>query len=205
MPMTSEQYTDWLTVARRYSRVAPEAEDLLHDALLVAAGADRLDLTDEANRRWLTGVIRNQAAFRARSAVRQRQREEAVASGADATLQEPLATARAALGVQSLPRSAQSVLALALHGLGRDEICAVLGLSATAFRQRLVTLRRGLGRLPDAYQREALALAYARRQRRADDLALGLIRRALLARVRVAPGVGTHDPDGHLLVLAHKI
>jgi len=81
--MTSEQYTDWLAVARRYSRVAPEAEDLLHDALLTAAGADRLDLTDEDNRRWLTGVIRNQAAFRARSAVRQRQREGAVASGVE--------------------------------------------------------------------------------------------------------------------------
>jgi len=67
-----------------------------------------------------------------------------------------------------------------------------------------VTLRRGLGRLPESYQREALALAYARRQRRADDLALGMIRRVLTARARVAPGLGTHGPDGHLFVLAQK-
>ncbi|MEL6617162.1 MAG: sigma factor [Bacteroidota bacterium] len=200
--MTPEQYADWLAVARRYSRVPPEAEDLLHDALLAAAAADRLDLTDEANRRWLTGVIRNQAAFRARTATRQRRREQAVASGAEIAVSEPLATDQDAVGLGSLPPSARSVAALALHGLGREEICAVLGLSATAFRQRLVTLRRGLGRLPDDLRREALALAYARRQRRADDLALGLIRRALLAQVRGASGVGTHDPDGHLFVIA---
>lgn len=202
--MTPEQYAAWLSVARRYSRVASEAEDLLHDALLDAAAAGRLDLSDESDRRWLTGVIRNRAAFRARSAVRQRQRERAVASGAETDHPAPDSwpEAREAFGLGALPRSARSVAALALHGLGREEICAVLGLSATAFRQRLVVLRRGLGRLPDGLRREALALAYARRQRRADDLALGLLRRALLAQVRRASGVGTHDPDGHLFVIA---
>ena len=96
------------------------------------------------------------------------------------------------------------MLALALHGQTRDEICRTLGLSATAFRQRLVAVRRGLGRLPDELRREALALGYARRHVRADDLALGLVRRALLARLHVAPGLGTHDPDGHLIVLGDE-
>jgi len=202
--VTPEQYSRWLAVARRHTRVASEAEDLLHDALLAAAHADRLDLEDEANRRWLTGVLRRHAAFQARSAVRRRQREADAAPDELASTDASPLDAWAALELAALPRSARSVLALALHGLTRDEICAVLDLSATAFRQRLVTLRRGLGRLPDDLQREALALAYARRLSRADDLALGLIRRALLARLRVAPGVGTHDPDGHLLVLGQK-
>ena len=202
--MTAEQYPTWLAVARRHSRVAQEAEDLLHDALLAAASAGRLDLDEPDNRRWLTGVIRNQAALRARSAVRRRDREHRAASDAFVDPADEVGGAWAGLGLDALPRSARSVLVLALHGLGRDEVCAALGLSATAFRQRLVTLRRGLGRLPDDVQRQALALAYARRQSRADDLALGLLRRALLARVRAAPGLGTHDPDGHLLVLGHE-
>ncbi|MEM0964275.1 MAG: hypothetical protein AAGK21_17240, partial [Bacteroidota bacterium] len=63
--MTSAHYTDWLAVARRHSRVVSEAEDLLHDALLIAASAGRIDLDVADNRRWLSGVIRNQAAFRA--------------------------------------------------------------------------------------------------------------------------------------------
>ncbi len=202
--MTPEQYADWLAVARRHSRVASEAEDLLHDALIAAADADRLDLADERHRRWLTGTLRNLAAFRARSAVRRKQREAAQAPPEDATPPAPLLGAEGSLARSGLPRSARSVLALALHGLRRDEICAILGLSDAAFRQRLVTLRRGLDRLPETSRQEALALAYARRQSRGDDLALGLIRRALLARSATAPGLGTHDPDGHLLVLGHK-
>ncbi|MEM1056618.1 MAG: sigma factor [Bacteroidota bacterium] len=199
--MTPAHYTDWLAVARRHSRVASEAEDLLHDALIIAAAASRLDLDDESNRRWLTGVIRNQAAFRARSAVRRRQREAATTPDDRQEPTDTLADANAAFHIDGMPPSARRVLVLALHGLRRDEICAVLGISGTAFRQRLVTVRRRLGALPESVQREALALAYARRQSRADDLALGLIRRALLARTQVAPGIGTHDPDGHLLVI----
>ncbi|MEO0556731.1 MAG: transcriptional regulator [Bacteroidota bacterium] len=200
--MTSDQYAEWLAVARRHTRVANEAEDLLHEALIAAAKAGRLDLTEAANRRWLNGVLRRQAAFLARTAVRRRQREEvSVASDELVTAPEALVGTWGSLGLETLPRSIRSVLALALHGLRRDEICAVLGISSTAFRQRLVALRKRLGPLPEDLQREALALAYARRQARADDLALGLIRRALFASSRVAPGLGTHDPDGHLFVL----
>ncbi|MEM1116343.1 MAG: transcriptional regulator [Bacteroidota bacterium] len=195
--MTSEHHAHWLAVARRHTRVATEAEDLLHDALLIAAAAGRLDLDEEANRRWLTGVIRKQAAFHARSAVRRKRREATASEEAHPALPEAV---RTSFRLGGLAPSVRSVLALALHGLRRDEICAVLGISAAAFRQRLVALRRAIGPLPDDLRREALALAYARQRSRADDLALGLIRRALLARARVAPGLGTHDPDGHLLI-----
>ena len=201
--MTPAQYNTWLSVARRHSRVADEAEDLLQDALLIAVRAGRVDLDDESNRRWLTGVVRNQAAMRARSAVRRRQRETAAAPEPSVE-PEPVTGAWADLGLDALPRSARSVLALALHGQTRDEICRTLELSSTAFRQRLVAVRRSLGRLPDDLQREALAVAYARQHSRADDVALGLMRRALLARLRVAPGLGTHDPDGHLIVLGDE-
>ena len=200
--MTPEKYTDWLAVARRHSRVASEAEDLLHDGLLAAAAAGRLDLAAPANRRWLAGALRRQAAFHARSAVRRRRRDAEAASDDAVVPPDPPDREHEAFGLGGLPRSARSVAVLALHGLGRDEICAVLGLAPTAFRQRLVALRRGLGAPPDGLQREALALARARRLSRAGNLALGLVRRALLARARVSPGMGTHDPDGHLLVFA---
>lgn len=36
---------------------------------------------------------------------------------------------------------------------------------------------------------------------RSADLPFGLIRRALKAAMRVGDGLGTHDPDGHLLLI----
>ena len=203
--MTSAEYAAWLAVARRHARKRDDAEDLLQDALLAAARADRFDLGDEGNRRWLTGALRNQAAFQARSAARRRQRESAAAPDSSAPpLPEPSLEPWPDAELRSLPPSARRVLALALHGLGRDEICAVLGLSATAFRQRLVALRRGLSRLPAEFQHESRALACARRDVRGGRLALGLIRRTLAACLRASPGLGTHDPDGHALVLSTK-
>ncbi len=78
-------------------------------------------------------------------------------------------------------------------GLNRDEIIAALNIAPTAFRQRLTTIRR----------------AWQKSNQLADDrdtedllLDLGLMRRALLGHVKRLGGVGTHDPDGHLIVLS---
>ena len=73
--MTPKAYSDLLRLARRHTRRAEEAQDLLQDALLDAVAAGRADLSQSANRRWLIGVIRNRAALAARGAARRTRRE----------------------------------------------------------------------------------------------------------------------------------
>lgn len=204
------------TTARSCARRADEAEDLLQDALL--AGLEQ-GLDDPA---WLAGTVRNLARMQARGAVRRRHREAAVAlTEADASLppgdpphavpmSQATSPARTAL-LAALPPSARRVAVLALHGLNAEEIRCVLGIAGTAFRQRLSVIRRATGALPPALRAEALALAYVRDPARSVDLQFGLVRRALKAALAAgaephphaaaAPGLGTHDLDGHLLVL----
>ena len=217
--MDIRTYRAWLTVARRFSRVASEAEDLLQDALLIAAREDRLEFSSEDNRRWFTGVLKNQAKMAARSASRRRKREQQVAS--EARDERPRTPGPMGTDVftwlDELPPSARRVVVLGLHGLGANEIQSVLGLSSTAFRQRLTTARKALGKLPDDLQRESLACAYARRTERADEFTFGLLRRALLRRLHLTSApqkpelrestelrAGAHDPDGHLIILAER-
>jgi len=111
----------------------------------------------------------------------------------------------------ALPPAARRVAVLALHGLNADEIRCVLGIAETAFRQRLTTIRKALGALPAAQRAEAVALAYVRDPARSVDLQFGLVRCALKAALAAGhgqgaqasdpPSLGTHDMDGHLLVL----
>lgn len=192
-------------LARTLSRRADEAEDLVQDTLLAGLEAGR----DEPA--WLAGTMRNLAAMAARGAAR-RQRREANAAAATKGV-----TGEAAFGglpvpdpgplLRRLPPSARRVAVLALHGLGADEIRWILGIGDTAFRQRLTRIRKTLGELPPAQRAEAQALAYLRDPSRASELQFGLVRRALRAVVAIRPGLGTHDADGHLLVIqggAHK-
>lgn len=204
--MNLQAYQHWIAVARRHSRVADEAEDLLQEALVVAARQERLDLTVEDNRRWLTGVLRNLAARAARDAVRRKHRERDTAESAEAAHPPGTAPGPLPAWIDAMPTAARRVLVLALHGLTAAEIQSALSLSPTAYRQRLTSVRKHLGELPDDLQRDALALAYDRRTARGDDLALGLVRRALLRRLREDPHphVGTHDPDGHLIVFSKR-
>jgi RNA polymerase sigma-70 factor (ECF subfamily) len=96
------------------------------------------------------------------------------------------------------------VAALILHGLTREEIACALQLARTAFRRRLTELRRALDRIDPSIRARSLALAYARCSAGTEGLELGLLRRALLAHLRAIPGIGTHDPDGHLLVIRDR-
>ena len=101
-----------------------------------------------------------------------------------------------------LSEGTRRIAVLALYGLNADEIQYVLDLKPPAFRQRLSALRRTLGGLPEPLRREALALAYSQPRRAGETrLDFGLIRRALLHHLRGGAGVGTHDPDGHLLAI----
>jgi RNA polymerase sigma factor (sigma-70 family) len=209
--------------ARRHARRAEDAEDVLQEALLAALEAGR-DVSQDQDRAWLVGTLRNQAAMQARGAVRRRRRESSsveqhlesavdtlhAASASHDTAQAnascfaeaaPSRTNSARLVLGRLPPAARRVAVLALHGLNADEIRWILGLSATAFRQRLTSIRKSLATLPPSLRAEALALAYVRDPVRSTDLQFGLIRRALKAALRGHAGIGTHDADGHLIVV----
>lgn len=187
-------YRELQAQARRLSRRADEADDLVQEALLIALEAGR------SEPEWLAGVIRNQAAMAARGAVRRRQRETATAAD-DTFTQEASATPDPKPLLQRLPPAARRVAVLALHGLSAEEIRWILQLTPVAFRQRLTSIRKAIGAMPPERRAESLALAYVRDPARTVELQFGLVRRALKSALRGSAGLGTHDPDGHLLVI----
>jgi DNA-directed RNA polymerase specialized sigma24 family protein len=189
-------YQHWLTVARRHSRRASDAPDLLQDSLIDALRVGRTDFSNEATKRWFAGVIRNRAAMQARGEGRRKRREATVAGRVPSTT--PPQPVPADLFVESLPPSARRVAVLVIAGLNRDEIVAALKIAPTAFRQRLATIRRTWTKLP-ASQRDQLSIDAPNH---VNGIDLGLLRQALLANVRRLGGIGTHDPDGHLIVLS---
>ena len=191
--MRAFAYNELLRLARRHSRRADEAEDLLQDALLDAVAAGRADLADAGNRRWLAGVIRNRAAMAARGAVRRRRREtlwQAERAGPEA-----VASTDPAEVLRDLPPALKAVAALALSGHSRREIAYLLRLEDAALRQRVVALRRQLSArgipMPALTPGLGLGLSYGR------------IRDALLPKlVREGGLFASHDPDGHLIVFS---
>jgi RNA polymerase sigma factor (sigma-70 family) len=188
-------YRELRAQARRLVRRETDADDLVQEAMLVALQSGRSDLP------WLIGVMRNRETMMRRSALRRRRREQhAVQQEND---NRPVADEQAQVRdlLPRLPPSARRVAVLALHGLSADEICWILVLAPTAFRQRLSTIRRALTALPPSQRAEALALAYVRDPARSVELQFGLVRRALKAALRDLPGIATHDGDGHLLVI----
>mgnify|MGYP002780830273 CR=1 FL=1 len=192
-------YPALIAQARRHARRADEVDDLVQQTLLAGLEAGRADLP------WLSGTLANLAALQARGAGRRRRREAAVAADTEHA-QAPPAPAEpspdtVAAVLAALPPAARRVAVLALHGLGAAEIKWLLGIPDTAFRQRLARIRRGLGELPPVLRAEALVLAYVRDPARAVELQFGLVRRALQAVLALRPGLGTHDADGHLLVI----
>ena len=201
--MMLADYRACLAIARRHARNGAEAADLLHEALLAGVQAGRLEFTSAADRAWLAGTIRNIAAETARGESRRRTRDTRWAR------EQPLETSDAVASgdrrheiLARLSEGSRRVAVLALHGMNADEIRYVLQLKPPAFRQRLATLRRSLGCLPGPLREEALALAYSQPRRAGGArLDFGLIRRALLHHLRGSAGVGTHDPDGHLLAI----
>jgi len=201
--LNKEDYNHWLAVAARLARKRDEAEDLLHESLLAAVQARRTDLTDPQTRAWFAGMIRNKALMAARTAGRRKRRETAAVSPAEAPPQPALAAADDGTfhAIRALPAGARIVAILALHGLRREEIAYVLDLSPEALRQRLATLRKRWADLSESDREHAIDQARQRRRTLGQELESGLIRQALLAFLRDQPGVGTHDPDGHLIIL----
>ena len=196
--MDLEAYRRLRSQARRHSRRAQDADDLVQDALVAALEANRFD------ENWLAGVMRNQAALAARGAIRRRRRESVAAAESDEAGSAgfaPRTALEAGSVLAALPPAARRMAVLALHGLAPEEIRWILGLTPAAFRQRLTRIRRQLGELPPRLRAEALALAYVRDPARSVDLQFGLVRRALKAALGGRAGLGTHDADGHLIVI----
>lgn len=190
-------YSDLLTIARRASRVAHEAEDIVQDALLAAVQAGRADLGDPANRFWLHGVIRNMARMQARSAVRRKTRDAHYAAPAADNAPAPSGRAALFVWVRSLPASLRGVAAMALTGHTRAEIRAALAISDTALRQRLSALRR-LAREADMDAPDFAGLA--------PGLAHGVLRRSLPGTLAARKAAfGTYDPDGNLLIFRTRV
>lgn len=197
--MTLDDYGKWRGIAARFSRHQEEAEDLLQDCLLIAAGAGRLDFASEENRRWFTGVLRNRAAMTARSEARRKVREEKAVGNDEAEVRR--ADRQNPDLFATLPTSLRRLAILMLHGMTRREIEFALNLSPTAYRQRLSSLRKRVRAFSPDDRAEAIAAAYAGRTGEPDVPEFGLIRRALLRSLRFDSEVGTHDPDGHPIVL----
>jgi DNA-directed RNA polymerase specialized sigma24 family protein len=188
--MLQPHYAQLLAVARRWSRRPDEAEDLVHDALLVALTQGKAELGDAANRRWISGVIRNSARMKARTAVRRKRRDAAWLNTRD-DARDPEFRGGAQGALDDLPSGLKAVAALALSGHNRREIAYLLRISDDALRQRILALKRHLtGRgvpMPETYAGLSLDLAYGR------------IRQALLPGFQRRFGAfASHDPDGHL-------
>lgn len=188
-------YIELLRQARRAARRADEAEDLLQTILLAAVEAGRADLGAPENRRWLEGALRKRAAFDARTALRRRRRETLCASPPTV---EPSEREQLPLRfVRSLPTALRATALLALTGHNRQEIAWLLRLSDPALRQRISEIRRRWREAGGHRIDEMPGLAGA--------LAFGRIRRSLLAATRHNDVVlASHDPDGHLFVVARS-
>lgn len=198
--LTLAVYRTLRAQALRLCRRADEAEDLVQDTLLAGVVAGRHDLP------WLSGVLRRQAAMAARTAVRRRRREaqadlDAEDAADPATLGEAARPVTQLLWLGTLPPSARRLAMLALHGLSADEIRWILRIEPTAFRQRLTRIRKTLAAQSPMVRADSIALAHLRDPARRVDLAFGLARRALKAAMQAGEGLGTHDPDGHLILI----
>ena len=194
--MDTQIYRQLHAQAARLSRSAADTEDLVQETLLAALQAGRADGP------WLHGVMRNLAVMQARTAGRRRKREASAELTSESVAGiQPLASTPRPAWLMQLPPSARRVAVLALHGLSAEEIQWLLGIAPTAFRQRLSRIRRGMEALSPALRAESIALAYTRDPQRSVALQFGLVRRAL-KRAMAGQGMGTHDLDGHLLVIA---
>jgi DNA-directed RNA polymerase specialized sigma24 family protein len=181
-----------LREAHRAARRRPEAEDLFQTVWLAALEAGKGDLSCAANRRWFVGALRKRALFDARTAVRRRRREQHAAvtdASAGQSAEVPV------WFVERLPPRLRTTALLALTGHSKREILWLLRINEPALRQRIVDIRRrwrakGGGALEGVSGLNG-------------PLDFGVIRRALLPPAR-SPGVvlASHDPDGHLFVVA---
>lgn len=181
-----------LRIARRHCQRYGEAEDLLQEALVEAVAVGRGDLSQPDNLRWIKGVLRNMAAEAARSETRRAAREDAYARHAEQTADTDYPDA---VPLERLPQAQRVVAKLALSGHTRAEIAHLLGISDAALRQRIAALRSRLSAEDTSAPHEFVGLQA--------PVAFGQIRRWLHnAMQRQNAQLGTHDQDGHLMMVS---
>lgn len=191
-------------IARRYCQNGDEADDLLQDALLAAYRAGRTDPGHPQNLRWLRGVLKKLAAMSVRGSVRRRLREQrwssesasASPAPADPVADESFSSLKRHPVLEALPSSLREVALLALSGHNRAEVAWILDLSDTALRKRISDLRKRLASF------EVELSQYPVSGRAGTGLLFGVIRRALLPVVVASRSIGSHDPDGHLILFS---
>lgn len=192
--MDRQTYLALLRRARAHSRREAEAEDLLQTALVAALEARRADMGRSDNRRWLAGVLRRRALHEARTAARRRRRESDFQARQDAGA---AVAPWDGPGLATLPPALRTTALLALTGHTRPEIAWLLDLQDATLRKRISEIGRRLkGAGPEAW-----AAAGAPK----GSLSFGLIRRALIPRVREGAALGSHDPDGNLFIVTSRI
>ena len=190
MVASQRAYRELLRLARRFARSDDEARDLAQDIVVIALAQGLNDWSTPERRGWLRGVARKHAAFVIRSQMRRRRREQlanGVPGGGFA------GWVWRADFLAALPPAVRVVAALASADLCAAEIRWLLGLSDTAFRQRLSALRRAVRARAEPPTLPAPE----------PEPHTGELRAQLLASLRRQRGrlVATHDPDGHAIFL----
>jgi len=190
-----DAYDECLRVAASCARDRSEAGDLVQAVLLRAIERGVLDLDAPERRAWLRGALRRHAAFEARLAARRRTRETGWL-GARVAVPVARPWQFSSEFLARLQPSVRVLAALASADLNADEIRSLLRLSGTAFRKRLSLLRRLVREASDA------GLTVVRT--RGTAYALGPARAGVIESLRRRPHavLGSHDPDGHLLIFA---
>jgi RNA polymerase sigma-70 factor (ECF subfamily) len=143
--VSPEVYVSAATYAARCVRTREEAEDLLHDALLVAYRRLHQLRHSSSFKPWLFAIIRN----RSRSLFRRAALPLALSAWFAEAIPGPHETAEGELAraLSALPASQQELLVLFyLDGLTLEETGSLLKVSAQAVGQRLFRARAALRR-----------------------------------------------------------
>lgn len=196
--MQRETLNTLLRQALRLSATPSDAEDLVQDTLLAGWLAGRTDAP------FLHGVLRKQAAMAWRSAGRRAARERDADGPAPVAMPEDAcdeaAASDIAAWIAARPRGLRQLAVLALHGLDPMEIRWLLGMAPAAFRQRVAALRAAVMASPSVLRAQLQCLVQRPAAWRQPAMSMPT-RRTLKASLAVKPGIATHDPDRHALVI----
>ncbi|MBW3470467.1 RNA polymerase sigma factor [Arthrospiribacter ruber] len=198
----SSLVTELLQYAKRYVRRQDEIEDVIQDMFLTAIQSGK-EIEGDQFLLWGKGFIRNHSAFVARSEGRRRKREEKFGAIEHCSAFEVSVPEKFIL--QLIP-SLRVLCRLINSGLNRQEIMYALDITDTAFRQRLTSIRQKW----DAYLREYDLETEVRSP--VHLLETGLLRQSLVKSIQQhlpqldedIKVIGSHDPDGNLLIFSGK-
>lgn len=188
--------------AKRYVRRQAEIEDVIQDMYLTAIQSGR-EIQGDQFLLWGKGFIRNHSAFVARSEGRRRKREEDFGAIEHYSAFEVRVPEKFIL--QLIP-SLRVLCRLINSGLNRQEIRYALDITDTALRQRLTSLRKKW----DVYLKEYILETEVRSP--VHLLETGLLRQSLVKSIQQRlpqldediKVIGSHDPDGNLLIFSGK-